>query len=131
MSLFYWGDMIMEFNNIHQHTFLTEKSAALLKQLNIPSHIVKQHSTSNYTDILLREYQSLIELLTHLDTTTFQHINIEVNDIIEKLTAWFHQTPENNTLEIYWTLRNLKQKVRLHIQRTQKTQIRMRSKVLS
>lgn len=80
----------------------------------------KPTPASTYTEILLREYKTLVELLAQLDKLSFKTIQPEVNGVIDQLNACLEsQSSTNmNKLEIYWSMRCLKQKMRTHVQHT-------------
>lgn len=123
----------MEATNAHSHH---TRVIPIAKQFTPPrkravKQIFEPQISSNCTETLLREYKTLVELLAHLDVATFQKMNTEVNVVIDQLKQWFHQSSSNNTLEIYWAMRHLRQKIRICIQQTKKKPVRFRNKLFT
>lgn len=86
------------------------------KRARIP--VIEYPAPSSYIATLLREYKILVELMTHLDESSFQNISPEVNVIIGELKQWLDQSSSKNTLDVYWNMRQLRQKIHGWIKQT-------------
>lgn len=93
-----------------------KSSTGSRKKAHIP--VIEYPAPSSYTETLLREYKILVELMAHLDESTFQSISPEVNVIIDELKQWFDQPASKSTLDVYWNMRQLRQRIHGWIKQT-------------
>jgi hypothetical protein len=63
-----------------------------------------------YAALLLDEYKALVEVLSDLDDRAFSTLQLEINEAVDQLVTWFSNISTNNTLNIYHTICELKQK---------------------
>lgn len=109
-------------NNIHTSvkTFISPRKRTA-NDIDIFNEYPKP---SNYTETLLREYRILVELLARLDDETFHALYPEVNSAVDILKDWLNTSNATNTLDIYWTMRQLRRKIHNQIKHSNRSMVK-------
>ena len=101
----------MEIVNFNHKIFKTSPPPiANLPVIEQPEIDNNSSSPIPYTEIMLCEYYHLVNALTKLDEIQLQSLQDEVNKVITRLTTWLDKTGPINTIELFSSMRHLKQK---------------------
>ena len=98
----------MDIAQINQSLF---KAPLPVDKLSIEKDVLPPKSSNiPYAEVMLCEYYSLVKNLSKLDEIQFHSLQAEVTSVLDKLTVWLDSSSAINPIDLFATLRHLKQK---------------------